>query len=68
LEYDIWEAIQNGYNAPTTPLIGPTDKKAYENNLKAKNANMCGLVDSDTSKSYELHFGKRNMGQVEKYS
>jgi len=38
LGYEIWEAIKNGYTAPSTPITTTTDKKAYESNSKAKNA------------------------------
>jgi len=47
LGYDIWEAVENGYTTPFTPITDAADKKAYGNNSKAKNVIMCGLVDSD---------------------
>jgi len=50
LGYEIWEAIKNGYIAPSTSITYATAKKAYENNSKAKNAIICGLVDSELVK------------------
>jgi len=46
LGYEIWEAIKNGYTAPSMPIIDVADKKAYENNSKAKNAIMYELVEN----------------------
>ena len=50
LGYEIWEAIENGYTTPSTPITDAAKKKAYENNSKAKNAIMCGLVDRELVK------------------
>ena len=50
LGYEILEAIKNGYTAPSMPITDAVDKKAYENNLKAKNAIMCRYVDRELVK------------------
>jgi len=56
LGYEIWVAIENGYTTPSTPITDATKKKAYENNSKAKNSIMCGLVYRELVKvmNYEL--------------
>lgn len=50
LGYDIWDSVENGYITPSTPLIDPEDKKLFGCNSKAKNAIMCGLVESELVK------------------
>jgi len=50
LVYEIWEAIKNGYTVASMPITSADDKKAYESNLKAKNAIMYGLVDRELVK------------------
>lgn len=50
LRYDIWESVKSGYITPNTPPIDPTEKKLYENDARAKNAIMCGLVNSELVK------------------
>jgi len=50
LGYEIWAAIENGYTGPFMPIIDAVEKKAYENNSKAKNAIMFGLVDRELVK------------------
>ena len=50
LGMDVWDAVKNGY---TTPVVPPTDaagKKEFLDDAKAKNALMCGLVDSELVK------------------
>jgi len=56
LGYEIWGATKNGYTAPSITITDAADKNAYENNSKAKNAIMCGLVDNELVKvmNYEL--------------
>lgn len=46
LGFDIWEAVESGYTTPSTPSPNAIGKKLYENDSRAKNVIMCGLVDS----------------------
>jgi hypothetical protein len=46
LGFEVWNAVENGYMAPTTPPVLPTTIKLSDNNSKAKNAIMCGLEES----------------------
>lgn len=48
--YDIWESITNGYTTPSTLSIDAIAKKLFENDSKAKNEIMCGLVDNELVK------------------
>ena len=42
---DVWQAVVNGYNVPTTPPIDNTGRKIYECNSKAMNTIFTGLVE-----------------------
>jgi hypothetical protein len=44
--FDVWKAVVDGYKAPATPPTDKDGKKLSENNLKAKNVILSGLVDS----------------------
>jgi hypothetical protein len=46
LGFDIWGAFKNGYTNPTTSPIDASRKRLSENNTKAMNAILCGLVES----------------------
>jgi hypothetical protein len=46
LGFEVWNAFENGYMALTTPPLIPTVIKLSDNNPKAKNAILCGLVES----------------------
>jgi len=48
--YDVWIAVANYYTPPTTTLTTPKQKKEFENDSKAQNALMCGLVDNEMTK------------------
>ena len=43
---DVWQAVVNGYNVPTTLPIDNTRRKIYEGKSKAMNAILSGLVES----------------------
>ena len=43
---DVWQAVVNGYNIPTSLLIDNARRKLYEGNSKAMNAILSGLVES----------------------
>ena len=50
LGFGTWDAVKKGY---TPPPLGPSDeagRKAFECDAKARNALMCGLVDSELVK------------------
>ena len=42
--------MENGYDVPKTTLIDALDKLWYENNARAMNALLCGLVHSELTK------------------
>jgi hypothetical protein len=44
--FDVWQAVVNGYKAPASPPIDKDEKKLCENNLKATNVILSGLVNS----------------------
>jgi hypothetical protein len=46
LGFEVWNTIENGYTAPTTPLVLPTSIKLNANNSNSKNAIICGLDES----------------------
>ncbi|XP_043699838.1 uncharacterized protein LOC122650492 [Telopea speciosissima] len=50
LSYDVWMSVETGYTLVEGPLTENAQKKAYENDSKAQNALMSGLVDSDLVK------------------
>lgn len=50
LVFNIWEVIEKGYTTPSIPPIDQARKKLCESDSKAKNAIMCGLVDSELVK------------------
>jgi len=58
LSNDIWEAVVNGYTTPSTPLTNPSNKKLFESDYKAKNAIICGMVDSELVKIMGCKFVK----------
>ena len=46
LGFDIWGAVKNGYTIPATPPMDTIGKNLSDNNSKAMNAILCGLVDA----------------------
>lgn len=44
--YEIWSTVENGYTAPTSPPIDEVGKKHVENDAKATNAILSGLLKS----------------------
>lgn len=50
LIYDICESVKSMYITSNTPPTDPTKKKLYENDTRAKNAIMCGLVENELVK------------------
>ena len=50
LGFDICKAVEVGYTILATPSTDVVGKKLCENDSKAKNAIMCGLVDSELVK------------------
>ena len=42
---DVWKAVVNRYNVPTTPPTDHTAKKIYEDNSKAMNTILCGMSE-----------------------
>jgi hypothetical protein len=44
--FDIWKSVVEGYKDPKTPPIDNNGKKLSQNNSRAKNAILNGLVDS----------------------
>jgi hypothetical protein len=43
---DVWKAMVNIYNVPTTPLIHQSSKNIFEDNSKAMNTILSGLVET----------------------
>jgi hypothetical protein len=44
--FDVWQAVVDGYTTPTTPPTDKDGKKLSENNSRAKNVILNGLVDT----------------------
>ncbi|KAH9308310.1 hypothetical protein KI387_036221, partial [Taxus chinensis] len=58
LGFDIWQSVAVGYIIPSTPPIDQASKKAFENNAKAMNAILCGLLDSEFVKVMQCDTAK----------
>lgn len=50
LELGIWKSVEDGYTMTNTPLRSEGDIKEYENNFKARNVILRGLLDSELVK------------------
>ena len=50
LGVDVWKYVENGYNGPKTAPIDAADGRLYGCNVRARNALLCGLVDSEFTK------------------
>ena len=44
--FDVWQAVVNGYNTPTSPPTDNNGRKLHEQNAKAMNGILSGLVES----------------------
>jgi len=44
--FDVWKSVLDGYKAPAVPPTDKNGKQLEENNSKAKNYILNGLVDS----------------------
>jgi hypothetical protein len=44
--FDVWHSVVDGYKEPSTPSKDNDGKKLGQNNSRAKNVIMNGLVDS----------------------
>jgi hypothetical protein len=47
LGFDSWKSIVTSYTTPQSPPTDMTGKKRSENNAKAMNAILCGLLESE---------------------
>lgn len=45
LGFDIWQLVVVGYVVPISPPMDQAGKRACENNAKAMNAILCGLLE-----------------------
>lgn len=61
LGYEIWQLVINGNKAPSIPPTDSAGNKAYENNARAKNAVLCGLVETKIVKVMHCNLAKRYM-------
>ena len=50
LGFNIWVCVRKGYKGKEDPT-NVVEKKLFKNDSKARNALMCGLLDSELSKS-----------------
>ena len=51
---DVWKAIVNRYNVPTTPPIDNARQNIYEDNSKEMNSILSGLAETVFVKVMEL--------------
>ena len=58
LGVDIWQSVENGYNAPKTAPVDIVDRRLYEYNARARNAILCGLEDSEFTKVVQCNSTK----------
>jgi hypothetical protein len=45
LGYDVWSAVENGYTAPTTPLVYSVENKLGYYDFKSTSTIQCGLAE-----------------------
>ena len=50
LGVDVWKFVENGYDVPKIAPVDVVDRSKYEYDARARNALLCGLVDSEFTK------------------
>jgi hypothetical protein len=45
LGFDVWKSVENGYTAPTTPPTHTVGKKIFNDNSRAINVILGGLIN-----------------------
>ena len=55
---DVWKVVVNGYNVPGTPPIYNIGRKLHEDNSKAMNVILSGMVESVFVKVMHCEFAK----------